>query len=444
MGLLGELFDKKTDAEKRRKEEAKEIKQEAREDRKETRQEAREDKREVRQEARDDKKEARQIKRDATKEIRQSDLKGSEKREAKQEARDEKRNEIRDIKDAKQDNINNIQGTRKDTIEDSREQEKQALAAVSAPGPRRLDIKLAHDLLNLTWSLEKGLTFDGFPLRGETKTIGESREITGKSWSSDTECFVARSDGNDVVVAFRGSESPFTPGGGFKDWMLTDFRSQRIAYPPAPKSWPDQRWVHSGIWQAYQIIRNPMLAEVTRQATLVRPARRIFVTGFSLGGALALLAALDIAEGMIAINKANGKGTIPVELFTFAAPRVGDANLNKLLAERVNKSALIAQGGDPVVHLPPIGPNFPITFKQPISVDLAGIHIGLGNAIPQIGQQYRTADTLFYIDKNGIVSNSYPTAHLALNFLDHLPECYAEALRKVEEAQDMTSGSTST
>ncbi len=253
-------------------------------------------------------------------------------------------------------------------------------------------------------------------------------------------------NGNDVIVAFRGSESPFTPSGGFRDWALTNFRSERIAYPPIPKSWPDQRWVHAGFWQAYQIIRNVLLAEVTRQATLITPARRIFVTGYSLGGALALLAALDIAEGMAAIDKANGKGTIPVELFTFAAPRVGDVNLNKLLAERVNKSTIIAYGGDPVVHLPPLGPNFPITFEHPISLDLAGIHIGLGTPIiPQIGQQYRTADRLFYIDTNGIVRNSYPMAQVALNFRDHYPpDRYLLALEKVENAQDMDSESTST
>ncbi|OQW36070.1 MAG: hypothetical protein A4E19_15435 [Nitrospira sp. SG-bin1] len=444
MGLLGEVFDKKTDPEKRREAEAKEIKKEAREDRKEARQDAREEKKEARQDARDDKKEARQDKRDDMKEIRQSNLNGEEKREAKADVRDDKQEAIRDAKDDKRDSLDRIQDTKKDMIEDIRLQEKHALATASAPGPRRLDIKLAQELLNLTWNVEVGGTIDGFSLRGET--IGEARAISGKNWKSDTECFVARSNGNDVIVAFRGSESPFTPSGGFRDWALTNFRSERIAYPPAPKSWPDQRWVHAGFWQAYQIIRNVLMAEVTRQATQMTPARRIFVTGYSLGGALAVLAALDIAEGMAAIDRANGNGTIPVELFTFAAPRVGDANLNNLLAERVNKSTLIAFGGDPVVHLPPLGPNFPITFEHPIGLDLAGIHIGLGTPIiPQAGQQYRTADTLFYIDKDGIVSNSYPMAQVALNFRDHFPpDRYQEALLKVENAQSLNFGPTST
>ncbi len=90
--------------------------------------------------------------------------------------------------------------------------------------------------------------------------------IARKNFKSDTECFVARSDKNDVVVAFRGSETAFfDQEGAFRDWVLTDFRANRIAYPPAPKSWPDQRWVHAGFWQAYNLVRNELLAEVTRK-----------------------------------------------------------------------------------------------------------------------------------------------------------------------------------
>ncbi len=69
----------------------------------------------------------------------------------------------------------------------------------------------------------------------------------------------------------------------------------------------------------------------------------------------------------------------------------------------MHSSTLIAFRGDPVVHLPPFGPNFPVTLKNPISLDLGGIHIGLGTPLPQVDQQYRTAADLFYIDKDGAV-----------------------------------------
>jgi hypothetical protein len=174
-------------------------------------------------------------------------------------------------------------------------------------------------------------------------------------------------------------------------------------------------------------MRNVLLAEVSLQVAVPSTARRVFVTGFSLGGALAQLAALDLAEGL---------RTTPVELFTFAAPRVGDETLNKLVAERVARSTLVAYRGDPVVHLPPLGPNFPINFKSPASVDLAGIHIGLGRPIiPQVGQQYRTADRLFYLDGDNAVHDRFPLAQIALRFTDHDWPPYCAALSFIKEAQ---------
>lgn len=254
--------------------------------------------------------------------------------------------------------------------------------------------------------------------------VRNATAITGKSFKADTECFVARSDDDDVVVGFRGSETElFSKVGAFKDWVLTDFRANRIPYPPAPKTWPDQRWVHAGFWQAYDLVRNAVLGEVSRQTAKGSPARAIYVTGFSLGGALALLAALDIADAV--------PGT-PVVLYTFAAPRAGDISLNRLLAERVRTSFHFAYRGDPFVHLPPIGPNFPVTFKQPINFDLAGIHAGLGNpGIPSVWQQYRSADQLIYIDRHNVVHQGFPPAKVALNFLDHDWPPYLSAIRRV-------------
>jgi hypothetical protein len=256
------------------------------------------------------------------------------------------------------------------------------------------------------------------------QTVRNATFIKATSARSDTECFVARSDGGVVVVAFRGSETSFfDQSGAFRDWILTDLRSTRIPYPPDRGKIYDKRYVHEGFWRAYEPIRHVLLAEVGRRAASPSAANSIMVTGFSLGGALALLAALDIADAE--------RGT-PVDLFTFAAPRAGDATLNKLLAERVRKSTLIAYRGDPVVHLPPLGPNFPITFRNPVYVDIAGFHIGLGTPMfAQVGQQYRTADRLIWIDRENQMHEKFPKAQVALNFLDHDWPPYMRALQAI-------------
>jgi hypothetical protein len=163
------------------------------------------------------------------------------------------------------------------------------------------------------------------------------------------------------------------------------------------------------------------------------PSKRIYVTGFSLGGALALLAALDIADAV----------KTPVELFTFAAPRVGDASLNKLLEQRVHKSTLITFRGDPVVHLPPLGPNFPVTFRHPVSFNPGGINIPLGNPVPQLDQQYRTAERHFHINDDGEVHEHFPIAQIALRFNDHNFGPYTTALTQIRDAQTAAASSAS-
>ncbi len=171
------LFDKKSEAEKQRKEEIKAEKKDAREEKKDARQEARDENKDARQEARDEKKDAREQahdenkdareqahdekkdareeKHDAMKDIRESDIKGEEKRDAKSEVRDEKRDSIRDAKDDKRDTIDDAKDvkhdaidlavedkkdhidaakqTKKATIEEIREQKRAALAALRVP-----------------------------------------------------------------------------------------------------------------------------------------------------------------------------------------------------------------------------------------------------------------------------------------------------------------------
>ena len=65
---------------------------------------------------------------------------------------------------------------------------------------------------------------------------------------------------------------------------------------------------------------------------------------------------------------------------------------------------------------------------------MAGIEIGLGTPLPQVGQQYRTADHLVYIDNDGAVRNQFPAGHVALNFLDHDGPPYLAALNGVAAA----------
>lgn len=437
----------------------KEVRQDARAAKKVARQTARAGKKSTRQDARAGKKNIRQDRRAAQKVIRRSDAAGSTKRTQKQGVREAARDDIESANRKKRGAIEDIESAKKSTIKSVRDQKRsdidtitlteiRDLAGMSTTNELTFHVRLALDLLSLTYAAQwesatsladargvpDGLEGQGAVCKLRGAVVRNGVAITRGDFTSDTECFVARSDAGDVVLSFRGSEPTFAKkDGSIRDWVLTDFRANRIPYPPAPNNWPDQRWVHAGIWQAYELVRTQVLVEVGRQAAGLPSAARIFVTGFSLGGALALLAAMDIGVAF------PGR----VELHTFAAPRAGDASLNNLLATRVTKSVHVAFRGDPVVHLPPLGPNIPVTFKKPVGVDLGKIHVGLGKLVPEIAQQYRTADTLIYMDKNGEVSTRYPMGKVALNFLDHNWSRYRAALQGTRDVQSASRAAKS-
>jgi triacylglycerol lipase len=104
---------------------------------------------------------------------------------------------------------------------------------------------------------------------------------------------------NDSVIAFRGTDS-------FLDW-LADAHYAQTAFPFAAAAVQ----AHKGFTEVYQSCRQQVVAAVNAAPA----ALPLYVTGHSLGGGLATLAALDIA--------ANTTFADPV-VYTIASPRVGD------------------------------------------------------------------------------------------------------------------------
>jgi len=67
-----------------------------------------------------------------------------------------------------------------------------------------------------------------------------------------------------------------------------------------------------------------VMRELTRLLTLYKgETLSITLTGHSLGGALAVLSAYEIAE--TGLNSQNPNTMIPVTVFSFGSPRIGDA-----------------------------------------------------------------------------------------------------------------------
>ncbi|KAI7854479.1 Alpha/Beta hydrolase protein [Circinella umbellata] len=195
----------------------------------------------------------------------------------------------------------------------------------------------------------------------------------------DTNVMVARSNIDKAIyVAFRGSNS-------LKNWGV-NFRAVPVPYYHNV----DKAYVHLGFKRAYQIVQKQLTAIIDNQLQ-IHPDYTVAVTGHSLGGALALLNALDLHE----------RGIKNVELITFGQPRVG----NKQFAEYVVSTGIpykrAVHARDTVPHVP-------------------------DNASPlykfyHAGEEFWDDNELFVVCPNGIESNKCSSSlGVGSSPLDHM------------------------
>jgi triacylglycerol lipase len=157
--------------------------------------------------------------------------------------------------------------------------------------------------------------------------------------------YVAAND-TAIVVAFRGSQAPNTLD-GLKDWLLTNANNYLIL--PEGKSGTEFAAAgvgtrfHRGFLDALEMIWEPLFAATDQaQKTKERP---LWVTGHSLGGALALLAAWRFQRNFLSVH----------EIITFGAPMIGnDAAAKAFEQEFSGKIFRFVDYEDLVPHLPSV------------------------------------------------------------------------------------------
>lgn len=152
------------------------------------------------------------------------------------------------------------------------------------------------------------------------------------------------------VLSFEGSQD-------IRDWLIDLEFIKLVPYKEHPTA-----KVHFGFWKAYNSIRENVLSTIK-----YNNVSKLFVTGHSLGGALATVASLDIAESLPYIN---------IFMINLGAPRVGNKYYVDLFSIYINNYFRITHAKDPVVHLPPMAfsyyhipnevfyPNNTLTYKE--------------------------------------------------------------------------------
>lgn len=161
----------------------------------------------------------------------------------------------------------------------------------------------------------------------------------------NSQAYVA-GDTQSVVVAFRGSQSPKSLD-GFKDWLLTN--ANNLLVVPEGRAGTDFAAAgvgarfHRGFLEALAEIWDPLHGAV-REA-LGAKDRPLWITGHSLGGAIALLAAWRFQQQFIPVH----------EVMTFGAPMVGNAAAAQAFErEFPNRIFRYVDVEDPVPLLPTV------------------------------------------------------------------------------------------
>lgn len=153
--------------------------------------------------------------------------------------------------------------------------------------------------------------------------------------STGGQAYVAIRD-HQAVVAFRGSG-----GDDLRQTLLnslTDARFRRVKPREIiPIKGRSSVKVHVGFYENYLEFRDEI-----RRSVRSLDKQEVYVTGFSLGSALATLCALDLA-----VNE-----DLNVTLHGMGTPRVGNRAFGELVERRVPHVLRTALTGDPVARVP--------------------------------------------------------------------------------------------
>ncbi|KAF1328893.1 hypothetical protein FI667_g6455, partial [Globisporangium splendens] len=195
-----------------------------------------------------------------------------------------------------------------------------------------------------------------------------------RSSLTDTHVVVAlNQDRTRLVVAFRGTTSR-------ENWKSNLRFHQKVLWVKSRGRWRQRTCmeatkdflskipllnmalprVHSGFWKAYASVRDE-LKEVTRLILDENPGVTVYVTGHSMGGALAILAAYDLAVNF----------SMKVNMYNFGGPRVGNPSFCRHYNKCVATSYRVVMDGDIVPGVPKFWGLYQHVGTE-IAIDLEG------------------------------------------------------------------------
>ncbi len=137
------------------------------------------------------------------------------------------------------------------------------------------------------------------------------------------------------IIVFRGTQRN-------TEWLYNVYARQQDYHNPAGGESLGK--VHRGFVANYKSIINPIPRDIAKR---LDPSIPCYITGHSLGSALAVLASVDLALNLPTLKP-------QIQLYTYAGARVGDPTFAQIHAQSVPNHYRIVNLADIVPLLPPI------------------------------------------------------------------------------------------
>lgn len=139
-----------------------------------------------------------------------------------------------------------------------------------------------------------------------------------------------------IVVSFRGTQAT-----SLTNWLKTNLALGLLGLKHPYKDLPNVT-LHKGFWRSFQTMKPEIVLEL-REKMKSHPGASLLVTGHSLGGSMATVAAFELHRAGFPVT----------EVLNFGSPRVGNVQFVLELSKLVPKFWRVTNHRDPVPHLPP-------------------------------------------------------------------------------------------
>lgn len=170
------------------------------------------------------------------------------------------------------------------------------------------------------------------------------RGVFTKLKIQDTQGYIA-ADKDKIVLAFRGTEGAENGKSFLKDWS-SDAVIQQADFQKYFPSAPFIGSIHAGFGKGLRDVWTKVAARL-KKTRETYPEASLWITGHSLGGALAVLAS--------ACCYYETQNQSPVAgCYTFGQPRVGDLNFRTFFESALgSRTYFVVNNGDLVTRIPP-------------------------------------------------------------------------------------------